>query len=261
MSHRMVLCSGCDLVYVDSPPSQAALNTAYHKASYDSAEEADDAAKAYLRALKPTLSRLKRRESSLEVGAGNGAFLQHLQQAGFHAVIGVEPSIRAIEAAHAHIRPSIREGVFVEADFAPASLDLFCCFMTMEHVQDPKIVARSAMRLLRPGGAFVIVTHNYRSFVNRLAGRWSPIIDIEHMQLFSKRSLHHLFYSCEYQQIEIKSFKNTYSVSYWLRLLPIPKYLKDLILCLLSCIKLGKVKISLNVGNVMTIGFKPDDKN
>jgi hypothetical protein len=54
----------------------------------------------------------------------------------------------------------------------------------MEHVLDPKVIALPAFRLLRPGGAFVTVTHDHRGRLNRLLGRRSPIIDIEHLQLF-----------------------------------------------------------------------------
>ena len=41
----------------------------------------------------------------------------------------------------AHRRAWIREGVFEDQDFAAESFDLICCFMTMEHVLDPKVIA------------------------------------------------------------------------------------------------------------------------
>jgi len=46
MSHRLVRCGACDLVYADNPPDAEVLANAYHEAAYDSAEEADDAAAA-----------------------------------------------------------------------------------------------------------------------------------------------------------------------------------------------------------------------
>src|SRR5262249_31592227 len=74
MCHRLILCPTCDLVYVAEPPGSDELARAYHVASFDSSEEADDAAAAYIRAIRPTLDRLKRKEAALEIGAGTGIF-------------------------------------------------------------------------------------------------------------------------------------------------------------------------------------------
>ena len=257
MSHRMVRCLGCDLVYVDRPPRQDELARAYHQADYDSSEEANDAAAAYIKALAPLLSRLPQRSSALEIGTGTGIFLDHLRQAGFDTLIGVEPSRAAIDAAPPHRRDWIRETIFVEEDFAPASFDLICCFMTMEHVLDPGQIARSAMRLLRPGGAFVTVTHDYRSIVNRVLGRRSPIVDIEHMQLFSTASAMRLFERCQYTQVSARAFVNTYPLRYWTRLAPLPGPAKRSLAGALSGLGLNGLKLSFNVGNTVTSGFKP----
>jgi SAM-dependent methyltransferase len=205
------------LVYVDDPPSPDDLAHAYHVSDYDSAEEANDAAAAYILALQPLLKALPRHESVLEIGTGTGVLLEHLAREGFSELVGVEPSAAAIAAAPPHRRAWIREGVFEEQNFAPGSFDLICCFMTMEHVLDPKVIALAAFRLLRPGGAFVTVTHDYRGRLNRLLGRRSPIIDIEHMQLFSERSIRTLFEATGYLNVRVERFVNRYAFRYWWR--------------------------------------------
>lgn len=259
MSHRLVRCPTCDLVYVPSPPAQGTLAQAYHEASYDSAEEAQDAARSYMQAISPVLARLATRGSVLEIGTGTGVFLEELANAGFTSLTGVEPSVAAIRAAPAHRQAWIREGIFREADFEPASFDLVCCFMTMEHVADPAEVATAAFRLLRPGGAFVTVTHDYRSFVNRMMGRRSPIIDVEHMQLFSHPSLRELFSRSGYEGLWQQAFVNRYPLAYWLRLMPLPHVLKTGLASLLVRTRLSGVKAGVNVGNVICAGFKPAD--
>ena len=256
MNHRLVQCPECDLVYVDRPPSVDELAEAYHVAEYDSAEEASDAALAYIRALRPVLARLPRRECALEIGTGTGIFLEHLAAAGFGELVGVEPSAAAIAAAPAHRRGWIREAIFDERDFAPETFDIICCFMTMEHVRDPGAIARAALRLLRPGGAFITVTHDYRSLVNRLLGRRSPIIDIEHMQLFSTRSIEYVFQRSGYKSINVDPFVNSYALGYWLRLTPIPQPLKRGMLGLMSLLRADRIKIGVNVGNLIAAGFK-----
>jgi SAM-dependent methyltransferase len=256
MCHRLVQCPTCDLVYADQPPSADELAHAYHVAEYDSSEEANDAAIVYMRALEPTLQKLVRRERALEIGTGTGIFLEHLSRAGFSELVGVEPSSAAIAAAPPHRRNWIRETIFDERDFGPAYFDLICCFMTLEHVRDPNAISRAAFRLLRPGGAFVTVTHDYRGLVNRLLGRRSPIIDIEHMQLFSTRSMRYLFTASGYAKVTVHPFVNRYALRYWLRLTPVPHALKQTLLALMSPIHADRIKIGVNVGNLITAGFK-----
>jgi len=256
MCHRLVLCTACDLVYVDQPPDQTELAHAYHLAEYDSSEEANDAAQSYLAAIQPTLESLARRERALEIGTGTGIFLELLAREGFTDLIGVEPSSNAIAAAPEHRRAWIREGMFEEKDFSPNSFDLICCFMTMEHVRDPDVVAQAAFRLLRTGGAFVTVTHNYRGLVNRIMGRRSPIIDIEHLQLFSESSVRCLFDRAGFSGITSGAFSNTYSIRYWVRLLPLPRVLKSALSGVLAALALDDLKLSVSVGNLITAGFK-----
>jgi SAM-dependent methyltransferase len=256
MCHRLVQCPTCDLVYADQPPGDDELAQAYHLADYDSSEEANDAAASYIHAIQPTLVLLARRQSVLEIGTGTGIFLEYLSRSGFTELVGVEPSSAAISAAPEHRRAWIRMGMFEEKEFAPKSFDLICCFMTMEHVRDPNIVAQAAFRLLRPGGAFVTVTHDYRSTVNRLLGKRSPIIDIEHLQLFSKRSVRHLFESGGYADVTVSPFVNTYSLRYWMRLALLPPGIKSIVSGLMATTGVDKAKIGINVGNLITTGLK-----
>lgn len=257
MSHEMVRCRVCDLAYVDRPPSVEELAANYHSADYDSAEEAEDAADAYARAIEPVLARLPQRDSALEIGTGTAAFLDRLASAGFREVVGIEPSTAAIAAAPDHRKPWIREGIFEGSDFPPESFDLICCFMTLEHVQDPAALVAAARRLLRPGGVFVGVTHNRRAWLNRLLGRRSPIVDIEHMQLFSPRSSTALLTRNGYANVGGASFWNRYRASYWLRLVPIGRSVKDRLTKALRGSWLDRCRIPMNVGNYMSWGFKP----
>lgn len=256
MCHQMVCCEVCDLVYADKPPSADELTRAYHKACYDSKEEANDAAKSYAVAIKPVLQNLPRHEVALEIGTGTGVFLDHLKSVGFNKLIGIEPSIAAINEAPEARRIWIREGMFEKSDFQSESIDLICCFMTMEHVFDPRGLSEAALRILRPGGAFVTVTHDYHSYVNRLLGKRSPIIDIEHLQIFSQKSIHELFVRTGFKNVSVRSFINHYSLRYWLRLSPLPVGLKQVVERMIVSSKISGVKLGLNVGNIFTAGFR-----
>ncbi len=259
MSHRLVSCPGCGLVYADEPLDQEVLARAYHSADFDSADEAADAAESYALAIRPLLSALPHKERALEIGSGTGVFLEKLAKAGFTDLVGVEPSAAAIAAAPPNRRAWLRQTIFREQDFEPGTFDLICCFMTMEHVRDPGLLAGAVARLLRPGGAFAIVVHDHRAFINRVLGRRSPIIDIEHMQLFSVSAVDSLFRQAGLQRAQVASFRNCYALGYWVRLLPLPAMLRGPVQGVLRTTGLGRLKVGMNVGNLFCYAFRPVD--
>jgi hypothetical protein len=112
------------------------------------------------------------------------------------------------------------------------------------------------MRLLRPGGIFLTVTHDYRSLVNRFLGRLSPIVDIEHIQIFSKKAIRDLFTRAGFVDVSAKSFANSYSLRYWSRLSPFPLWIKSLLGGLFSKAVFSRIRILINVGNTLTYGLK-----
>src|SRR5205085_12443626 len=129
----------------------------------------------------------------------------------------------AMYAAPALIRPFIHEGIFAEEELAAESFDLVCCFQTLEHVSAPKALTEACIRLLRPGGVLALVVHDYAAPINRLLGRRSPIIDIEHLQLFCRSSIDKLLASSGFETVEITPLVNRYPLRYWLRLAPLPR--------------------------------------
>jgi SAM-dependent methyltransferase len=257
MSYCLVRCADCETVYAVAAPPAEALNRAYSDAAYDSSEEAALAAETYAAALAPVIATLAQRGRALEIGTGTGALLERLLQAGFTEVVGIEPSHAAIMAASPSVRGLIREGVFAEANYDPASFDLICCFQTLEHVADPTALVSACRRLLRPGGALALVTHDYTALLNRMLGRRSPIIDIEHLQLFCRPSLTRLLNDAGLTQDRILTLANRYPLRYWLRLAPLPDGIRRAIAWLLDLTNLGRVLLSADVGNLLAIGRSP----
>ena len=257
MSYRLLRCGCCATVYASEAPPAEALAASYSVADYDSGEAAELAADTYATALAPAIADLPRRGRALEIGTGTGVMLKRLLTAGFDDVIGIEPSRAAIASAAPSVRGLIREGVFDESDFEDGSFDLICCLQTLEHVSDPRGLVRSCARLLRPGGAVALVTHDYAGVVNRVLGRRSPIIDIEHLQLFCRASLERLLHDAGVPPREIRALVNRYPMHYWLRLTPLPMGLKRVAAGLLGVTGLGRVRFGVNVGNLLAIGRKP----
>ena len=197
------------------------------------------------------------RNAAVDVGAGSGPLLPWLCEKGFRTVIGIEPSRAAIDAAPLPIRSMLREGMFSKALLEDATPSLICSFMTLEHLSDPGEFVKSAYNLLEPNGMLAIVVHNWRSPINRLLGLRSPIIDVEHLQLFSQHSIRTLFNKVGFVSIDLKQISNTYQLRYWLRLTPLPICLKSRIIDAFEYIGLSDWQVSLCVGNMLVVGIKP----
>ena len=256
MCLRLVRCRHCDLVYAPTPPSGNALSAAYAEAAYDSAPEAEAAARTYAEALAPFIARLPERHAAIDVGAGSGPLLPWLSAAGFAPVLGIEPSKAAIEAAPAERRPALREGMFSAEQVADLSPSLIGSFMTLEHLDDPGAFVRTAHDLLLPGGMLAVVVHDWRAPLNRLLGRRSPIIDIEHLQLFSPQAIHQLLHRAGFREITCLPIANTYPLRYWLRLTPLPVALKTRLIHGLGALGLADLPLSFRVGNLLAVGYK-----
>ncbi|MBZ0072519.1 MAG: class I SAM-dependent methyltransferase [Burkholderiaceae bacterium] len=256
MCLRLVRCTNCDLVYAPSPPAEEFLNTAYTGAGFDSGLEALAAAKTYADALKVHLKGLIGRNAAVDVGAGSGPLLPFLQGQGFKPVIGIEPSRAAIDAARPAVRPLLREGMFSASMLNGENPSLICSFMTLEHLRDPGDFVGIAHSLLEPGGAIAVAVHNWRAPLNRLLGLHSPIIDVEHLQLFSSNALRELLQRTGFERIKVSTIRNAYPLRYWLRLAPLPASGKRCIVGLLERFGLGEQNFALNVGNMFAVGIK-----
>ena len=255
MSLRMVICPGCDLLYAPRVPPEQVLAEAYAGAGYDSGAEARYAAATYAVALRARLGPLSADcGPALEIGTGNGALLGHLRAMGFTEVTGIEPSRAAADSASPEVRAMIRVERFDALRLPHGHFALVIANQTLEHVPDPLGLLAAVRRLLRPGGLLMIVSHNHRHPLQRLLGRRSPIIDIEHLQVFSPKSLERALKRAGLEAAEIRSFANRYPLYYWVRLMPIPQAIKRPLQARLRPTAeggLGATMIKASVGNMV----------
>jgi SAM-dependent methyltransferase len=260
MSLRMVVCPQCALLYAPRVPSRRFLAQAYADTGYDSDSEAQYAAASYGGALRARVGLLPDRSSALEIGSGNGALLRHLRALGFAEVIGIEPSREAAQAAEPELRALIRIETFDPSRLPASHFTLIIANQTLEHIDDPYTFLAAARHLLKPGGAVMIVSHNYRHWLMRLLGARSPIIDIEHLQIFSPVSLAYALRRAGFESPRITPFSNCYPLHYWTRLLPIPRVIKRPLLAWLHAgrgRRVGGLMLRARVGNMLAWAHAP----
>lgn len=256
MHFRMIICPECDLCYANPVPELSWFCNEYKEASFDAADESKYAAKQYANCLEKHVGSLAELDGALDIGAGDGAFLKELLNLGLTMVQGVEPSKAPIARADSRVAPLIQNSFFEPDMFSPESFNLVSCFQTIEHLPDPKVLFTSAFKMLRPGGCFFIVAHNYRSFSARLLGAKSPIFDIEHLQVLSSLSTKALYQRAGFTSVSIFPILNRYPLSYWLRLSPFSERFKRGAGRLTNAIGAAKLTVSLPAGNIAAFGFK-----
>ena len=95
--------------------------------------------------------------------------------------------------------------------------------------------------------------------VNRLLGLRSPIIDVEHQQLFSAASVRRLLAGAGLVDVGRRAIRNRYPLRYWIRLAPLPRGVGDAADRLLAWRRIGDRGITLPVGNLLAWGRKAPD--
>jgi SAM-dependent methyltransferase len=256
MHPRLIECPECGLLYGSPVLSPETLADAYRDAAFDGGNEARYASETYTGEIRKILRRLPDLNGALDIGTGDGAFLEQLASLGFQNAIGVEPSEAPYAAARPEIRDKIRFGLFRSEDYPPAGFSLVTCFQTMEHLWDPLEIARAVLPLLKTGGAFAIVVHNRYALSARVLGFKSPIFDVEHLQLFSPQTARSLLERAGYKRVQAASIWNRYPLYYWIKLFPLPDRIKNVLLNLARTSRIGKILVPLPAGNLVCVGYK-----
>jgi SAM-dependent methyltransferase len=256
LHYRMVRCQRCGLLRSDPilPPTE--LARLYRSSQFTYADEARFTRQTYASYFEPALSRLRERQRLLEIGCGNGFFLEEARAHGFAEVYGIEPSVDAVRQAPESVRDCIRIGSYGRDTFADNSFDIVCGFQVLDHASDPAALLCATLEDLKPGGVALFINHDCGAWSARLLGELSPIIDVEHTALFDKRTMRGLFESCGFLVQEVFTVRNTYPLRYWTKMAPLPRVMKGPLLSWLTRSRLGALALTISAGNLGLIATK-----
>lgn len=233
------------------------LYSLYRGSSFTYEDEVSYLVTTYYNALSATLKKIGKRAQILEVGCGNGFLLYELYKKGYTHVFGIDPSEDAKNAATPPIKNRIQLGILSNNSFKKESFDMICLFQTLDHIPSPNSFLKLCKSFLKPGGYLIAFNHDVDSISAIVLGERSPIIDIEHIYLFSKKTIRMLFEKNIFVVRRVYNPLNTLSISHLIHLSPIPKMVKTL---LQSFKRLGSLSVTLPLGNVCIIAQKPNKK-
>jgi len=254
--YQWVQCNTCELLRSD-PILNVDLADLYEKSSFDYSSEVEGLKRAYVSVTKKAIAPRKPNGSVLEVGGGNGFFLEAALDAGFTSAHAVEPSIEAVAASRSDIKENTIIDMMRPGLIPDNSHDVVAMFHVMDHLPDPLDTVKTCVAALKPGGTFVVAVHNFNSWSSRLLKEKSPIVDVEHTFLYSKKTASRLFAAAGLVNVKTGSYRNLYSLAYLVHLIPLPNRLKLGILNSALSKPLQKIKVSVPLGNMWVSGQKP----
>jgi SAM-dependent methyltransferase len=251
--YRMVRCNRCGLVRSDPAGDPAAVAGLYARSTFDYQDEVPHLRRTYGRYLDRLDRHGAQRDGLLEIGCGNGFFLEEALRRGYRDVRGIEPSRDAIESASASARPLIVEDVLRPGVLPEQSTGVVCLFQVFDHLPDPGAALDELHRILRPGGLALILNHDAGAPSATLLRERSPIMDVEHYYLYSRTTLGRLAAAHGFDVAESGSVWNDYSLGYVARLLPLPSGMKRNVQRFLEWTHLATLRVKLPLGNLYVV--------
>ena len=152
------------------------------------------------------LPRAGRDARLLDVGCGNGSFLDFARRAGWR-VVGIDPDREAVDVARKK-GLDVREGGIELLDSEHEAFDGITLSHVIEHVHQPLSLLRACHRLLKRGGWIWLETPNLEAQGHRRYGAdWRALEPPRHLVLFTPDSIRKALATAGFAGIEDQPYR------------------------------------------------------
>jgi 2-polyprenyl-3-methyl-5-hydroxy-6-metoxy-1,4-benzoquinol methylase len=135
------------------------------------------------------LARLRRPGRLLDIGCGNGSFLQEAKRRGWET-FGTELSPVNCRLAQERLGRPIHLGNLPDLELPARSFDVVTLWHVLEHVPEPNTMLAEIERILTPGGILIIEVPNIANPVFAFFGEsYFPLDCPRHVCFYSKTTL------------------------------------------------------------------------
>jgi len=154
------LCGRCDVAYLTPVPTLPELGAHYDEGYYRDWVTSQRRSRRRLWRQRLALVRARRTGGDLlDVGCGDGSFLEAAQGAGFLCA-GTELSDYAAERVRRRLRIPVMTGPVRAIEWPAASFDVVTLWHVLEHLVNPRGDLAIVHRLVRPGGLLFVAVPN-----------------------------------------------------------------------------------------------------
>jgi SAM-dependent methyltransferase len=203
-------CSECDTIYISPRPIPDDLRRFYKESEslacfndiYDESRENRRILIHQPRAER-VLSNIRFGESKIvEVGSGDGVFIEEMLKLGDFEYIAIEPNKARTE--------NYPDGVVVINDTVEnadiKSADVIISFELIEHLFDPRELIAAMYRILKPGGIIILTTPNAKGFELSVLGKEADNFTLPgHLNYYNPKSLAILLESIGFEIMEVET--------------------------------------------------------
>lgn len=188
-------CPGCGLQFQSPRLTFEELADKIYTEDYCPGHEESANETAYARQLRNFEKLIGRKGSVLDVGCGNGSFLEYAKRNGWEtsgADIRLSPET-------ANLTCPLFEGRLTEIDFGSAHFDVIRFNHVIEHLQNPLIELARCRELLNPGGLVFVGVPNLAGVSPRIKNlqsrlglkkkRWRHYAATHHLYFFTPATL------------------------------------------------------------------------
>ena len=254
--YQILKCKNCGLVFSSPIFKPEQIEKLYRESLCNYYDQIPYLTNTYLGLFETISKDLPNNPKVLEIGCGNGFFLEALKKRGINQVYGVEPSKKIVSEALKDLQKEIKVDIFKKNQFLKNSFDLVCCFHTLDHIVNVNEFISEIFSVLKKGGIALIVVHDTEGLSVKIFGEKSPIFDIEHIYLFNKKNLADLFRKHNFQTLKPLDLKNTYPLIYWLKMAHLPSKIKNLLINFFNLFKISKIELKIKAGNIAIAAVK-----
>ncbi len=141
------------------------------------------------------------KSSLLEIGCGQGAFLEHLRKKEVNG-IGIELNDAAVNSLKSKGIEAVNESIQSYSERNKEAFDCVCCFQVLEHIPEVKDFLGSAIHTIKPGGKLILSVPNNDAFMFKQDQDQLLNRPPHHMGLWNLRSLMSL---CRFFPLRLES--------------------------------------------------------
>lgn len=254
--YQIVRCRKCGLIFSNPILEENIIRRLYQESELTYGSEIVNLKKTYGNYLKKIINFVPERNNLLEIGCGNGFFLQEALGVGFKNVVGVEPSVEAVNKAGREIKPFIKTNNFQGKLFKNNFFDVICFFQTLDHIVNPNLFLKDCFKILKRQGIIFCIVHDSSSNLVKILGEKTPIFDIEHTYLYNKITLGKIFEKNNFEVVKVMNIANEYSLGYWTKLLPFGNQFKKKVEKIIVLLRLEKISLRIKAGNIGMVAKK-----
>lgn len=218
-------CRNCGLVTTLPIPDLKKINKHYldkfKKGNYNLLNSnVENYNKVYESIISPLLSIFPKKRKpflgkrALDIGCFTGDLLILMKKLGAN-VYGLELQKDAVKIANKKLPKSIFQADVMSKQFNLGKFDIIAMTGLVEHVADPVKLLKKTHKITNKDGLVIIQTPNSSSLFAKILGKyWPPYSPVEHIHLFSRKSLELALSETGFTPIVYKNHLKPLSIAY-----------------------------------------------